>query len=86
VRRARLVTVRTARSGCRSATGVDLDGDHPRAGGGQRRRQCPEAGAEVEDQIAGADAGRADDLSGDPWQQEVRTGRLPGHGTLRTSA
>ena len=57
---------------------VLLHGDHPRTGGGQRRGQRTEAGAQVEHKVAGADTGAADDLSGEPWRQEVRS--LPGHG------
>jgi len=55
--------------------GIKLDGDDPRSGPRQWRRERAEPSAEVKDEIAVADAAGADKLA-DQWpvNEEVRAG------------
>src|SRR5262249_14855292 len=67
---------------------VPLDGDHSRAGRGQRGGHRAQPGTEVEHQVARPDPGVGDQSRGDAAIEEVDPGgtRPPGHGTSPASA
>jgi hypothetical protein len=60
-----------------SAQRMSLDGDHPGPGCGQRCRQRAPAGADVDDAVAGANAGVSNEPLG-PFPFELVPSPLPG--------
>ena len=61
----------------RGPAGVRFDGDDPRPDLEERRREGPEPGTDVEDEVAGADPGVSDEPLGPPWIELVPSPRPP---------